>query len=289
MKISGFTYLRNAIKYGYPFLASIKSLLPIVDELIVVVGSSEDGSREAIENLNNHKIKIIDTVWDDTLRENGKVFSQQADIGLKHITGEWAFHLQVDEVLHHEAKNKILTAIEKVDSKNNIDGIIFPFLHFWGDYKHIRNTRRTHRYEIRAFKNTGDIASYKDSQGFRRNNKKLKVIKSDTFIFHYSYTRHPRLMKKKDNYFHRFWHNDQWLKENTSQAEFDYNKVDKLEEFHGSHPVYMKKAIEAQDWEFRYDPSQSVIKFKDKILNSFEKLTGIRMFEYRNYKIAGRQ
>lgn len=290
MHISGFTYVRNGFKFGYPFLASIQSLLPLVNEIIIAVGDSEDGTRDAIVNFNNPKIKIIDTVWDESLRENGKIFAQQSDIGLNHISGDWAFHLQIDEVLHENAREIIMDAINLADSNKNIDGLLFPFLHFWGDYKHIRNTRRTHRFEIRAFKNKGDIKSYNDSQGFRRfinkpMGEKLKVIKVNTPIYHYSYTRHPKLMKKKDNYFQRFWHNDGWLKENINESEFNYNEVDKLELYEGVHPEFMKEIIKNKNWNFEYDPSKSNIKFKDQILNGIEKLTGKRLFEYRNYKL----
>ncbi|NQU84181.1 MAG: glycosyltransferase family 2 protein [Mariniphaga sp.] len=266
-------------------------MLPIVDELIVVVGDSNDGTREAIVNLKNLKIKIVDSVWDENLRKNGKIFAQQSDIGLNQVSGDWAFHLQIDEVLHENAGEIIFKAIRKADSNKNIDGLLFPFLHFWGDYNHIRNTRRTHQYEIRAFKNTGDIRAYKDSQGFRDFSKKprgekLRVIKTDTPIYHYSYARHPQLMKKKDNYFHRFWHNDSWLKENINESEFNYNEVDKLEVFTEEHPVFMTEIIKRKDWDFRYDPSQSNMKFKDRILNGVEKATGKRLFEYRNYRLV---
>ena len=290
MSISGFTYIRNGFKYGYPFIASIRSLLPLVDEIIVVVGDSEDGTREAVENIGDAKIRIIDSVWDETLRENGKIFAQQSNIGLEHIAGDWAFHLQTDEVLHENAPAIIRRAIEKADQNKNIDGLLFPFLHFWGDYNHIRNTRRTHQFEIRAFKNTGEIRSYKDSQGFRKysgkpDGEKLRVTKVDTLIYHYSYTRHPDLMNVKANYFHRFWHSDQWLTENTRKKQFDYNDVDKLETFNGSHPVFMQEVIKQKNWDFIYDPSKSNIKLKDKILNRIEKRTGKRLFEYKNYRL----
>ncbi len=289
MQISGFTYVRNGFAYGYPFLASIHSLLPLVDELVVVVGDSEDGTREAVSTLKNPKIRIIDTVWDESLRENGKIFAEQSDLALANISGDWAFHLQVDEVLHENDQQKIADTIKTVNSNKKVDGLLFPFLHFWGDYQHIRNTRRTHRFEIRAFKNTGNIRAYKDSQGFRNygkksNGEKLKVVKTDTPIYHYSYTRNPRLMARKANYFHRFWHDDTWLKKNTDSTDFNYNHVDKLEIFEGTHPKYMKEIMEKKKWEFAYDASQTTMNWKDKILYGFEKRTGIRPFEYRNYK-----
>ncbi len=289
MQIGGFTYVRNGFAFGYPFLASLHSLLPLVDELVVAVGDSTDGTREAISTLENPKIKIINTVWDESLRENGKIFAEQSDLALNNISGDWAIHLQVDEVLHENDQQRIADTLKTVNANKKVDGLLFPFLHFWGDYQHIRNTRRTHRFEIRAFRNTGNIRAYKDSQGFRNyeqnpKGEKLKVMKIDTPIYHYSYVRPPQLMTRKANYFHRFWHDDTWLKKNTGKTIFDYNQVDKLEPFEGSHPQYMKEIMKKKDWEFTYDPAQTNMKIKDQILYKFEKLTGIRPFEYRNYK-----
>lgn len=290
MKISGFTYVRNGFEYGYPFIASIKSLLPIVDELIVVVGDSSDETRKAIEQLRETKIKIVDSVWDNSLREGGKLFAEQSNIGIRNATGDWLIHLQADEVFMEDSRNKILQCIECANSKDNIDGVLFPFLHFWGDYKHIRNTRRTHRFEIRAFKNKRNILSFRDSQGFRKygkkkNGKKLKVIKTKAIVFHYSYSRNPKLMRKKANYFKRFWHSDDWIKRKTNDKEFDFNQVDKLEDYNGPHPEYIQDIMKKKDWNFNYNPSKSNMQFKDRILNTIEKLTGYRLFEYKNYKL----
>ncbi len=299
MKISGFTFVRNGFTYGYPFIPAIQSMLPMVDELVVVAGDSNDGTREAIVNLNDPKIKIIDTIWDEALRTSGKILAQQTNIGLDNITGDWAIYLQSDEIFHQSAHEKIREYINEADKSGEVDGLLFPFLHFWGDFQHIRNTRGTHRCEIRVFKNKGNIRSYKDAMGFRKYQslndytsdkagEKLRVLKTGIPVYHYSYSRNPALMKKKSNYFHRFWHDDKWLNEKTNPQAFDFNEVDKLEEFSGEHPVYMKEIIAGKDWDFSYDSSKSNMKLKDKILSGFEKLFGYRLFEYRNYKIVKR-
>lgn len=296
IKISGFTYVRNGFKYGYPFIPSIQSLLPLVDELIVVVGDSTDETRDAIVQLNNHKIKIIDTVWNDELRVNGKIFAQQSNIGLANISGDWAIHLQVDEVLHEQDYDRLKAQISKADKNEQVEGLLFPFYHFWGDYQHIRHTRKTHPFEIRAFKNKGDIKSYKDSQGFRKYSseaaylagepgEKLRVWNSNVPVFHYSYSRNPALMKKKAEYFNRFWHDDEWVKNHSTEKAFDFNEVDRLDFFDKSHPKYMAATIAAKDWDFIYDPSKSNMSFKDRIMFRLNKLTGKRLFEFENYKL----
>lgn len=296
MKITGFTYIRNGVNYNYPFIQSIKSILPIVDQLIVVVGDSNDKTRELIENIKSPKIDIIDTVWNDDMRKNGKIFAMQSNIGLENAKGDWLIHIQADELIHEDDTDKLLNYIKKHNENPKIEGLLFPYYHFWGDYNYIRKTRRTHNFEIRAFRNDLGIRSYKDSQGFRKysskdayeNNEtgeKIKVAKIDIPIYHYSYVRNPKYMKKKSNYFHRFWHNDKWIKENTEDQIFDYNEVDKLSAFKGKHPKLMEEIIKQKDWVFNYDPSKSNMSFKDRILNKFEEIFGIRPFSYKNYKI----
>jgi hypothetical protein len=168
MKISGFSYVRNGFKYEYPFMQSIQSVLPICDEFVIAVGDSEDGTREAIEGIGSSKIKIVDTVWNEQLRTSGKIFSQQANIALKETTGDWAFHIQADEVIHEQDLNRIHERIIAADKDERIEGLLFNFLNFYGSYKYLNNSRYQHSKEIRIFRNNLNIYSYSDSQGFRK-------------------------------------------------------------------------------------------------------------------------
>ena len=297
MKISGFTYVRNGLKLKYPFIESIKSLLEIVDEYVIVLGDSDDGSREAIQNLNSAKIKIIDTVWDMNLRKSGKIFAQQSDIGLDHVTGDWVIHLQADEVLHENEISSLKKYILKYDSDDRVDGLLFPFLNFRGDYEHIHAGRQIHRFEIRAFRKNPLIRAYKDSQGFRtytslqahrdgEKGEKLKVVKINVSIYHYNYVRPPDVMKEKAKIFHSFYNDDKWIAEKfDNMKEVDYNEVDQLKIFKGSHPKVMEDIIKQKDWDFTYDPSKAHTSVRHRILNKIEEWTGYRIGEYKNYKI----
>jgi len=115
LKISGFSYVRNGFEFGYPFLESMQSVLPYVDEFVMAVGDSNDGTRQAIEKLNNPKIKIIDTVWDMGQREGGKLFATQANIALDNISGDIGFHIQADEVLHEDDAKLILQSFKELE------------------------------------------------------------------------------------------------------------------------------------------------------------------------------
>ncbi len=281
----------------YPFLESIQSILPIVDEYVVVLGDSDDGSREAILALSSPKIKIVDTIWDMTLRKGGKLFAQQANIGLAQMTGDWVVHLQADEVIHEKDCEKLKHLILEHGKNPRVEGLLFPFLNFRGDYNHIHTGRKAHRFEIRAFKNNPLIRAFKDSQGFRRYDSdalyaegskgyKLRVIKIDVPIYHYNYVRPPKLMKEKAKVFWSLYRDDSQLNEIFSNMdEFNYNDVDKLELFKGTHPALMVPVISQMDWTFEYDPSHSNSSFRHKILNKIEDLTGYRIGEYKNYKL----
>jgi len=297
MILSGFSYIRNGFEYGYPFLESIQSILPICDEFVIAVGDSNGGTREAIENLKSPKIRIIDTVWDEGLREGGKIFAQQANIAADHISGDWGIHLQADEVIHENDLYKIRDAILRYHHDKRVEALLFKYLHFWGGYNYIGTTRRWHRYEVRVIRNIKTIRAYRDSQGFRRyssqeahekneKGEKLKVKKVDVTIYHYNFVRDPKSMKKKANYFHRFWHDDDWLRKNIlREEEFDFNDIDELKLFKGTHPEIMHQRIKQQDWEFKFDKSKTNFTLKDKILYTIEKITGWRIGEYKNYKL----
>ena len=297
MKISGFTYVRNGFNYGVPFLEAIQSILPICDEFIAVVGKSDDATREAIENLRSDKIKIIDTVWDMNLKKGGKIFAQQTNIGLDQVTGDWAFHIQADEVIHENDLPKILEAIKNNDSNKKVEGFILPFFHFWGGYNYIRNTRRIHKHEIRIFRTGLGVRSFRDSQGFRKFSsienynsgteagEKLFVKKIDAAIFHYNGVRPPNLFRKKAEEMGSFYKNENEVREELNARNYNWDDVDRVELFSKPHPALMQSKVNAQDWKYVYNPAKSVWKTKDKLLQPIEDFLGFKFGEYKNYKL----
>lgn len=292
MKISGFSYVRNGFDYGVPFLEAIQSILPICDEFVVVVGDSTDGTREAILQLGSDKIKIVDTVWDFSINKYGKIFAMQSNAGLDHITGDWAFHIQADEIIHEDDLPKIKAAIEQHENDYSIDGFILPFIHFWGSYSYIRKSRRVHQNEVRVFRNTKDIRSYKDSLGFRKykdfslyekgleKGKKLLVKKLNAPVYHYSEVRNPATNKKMETigYFYAE------LKKNGQERKYHPSTgYDRLVKFTGTHPQIMQSKVNAQDWHFEFDKSKAHWKLKDRIMTPIEDFIGFRIGEYRNF------
>lgn len=286
MKISGFTFIRNGNKLDYPYLEAIKSILPICDEVIVVVGDCEDGTRESIVALNEPQIKIIDTIWDENMREGGKILAFQTNIAIDHISGDWGFYIQGDEVVHEKYLNTIKAEMQRNLDKPEVEGLLFGYQHFYGSYQYVGDSHKWYRREIRVIRNDKKIRSYLDAQGFRKNGEKLKVKLIDAEIYHYGWVRDPRAQQLKNKTFNRYWHNDEWLSQNVSDAnQYDYNLLESLKPFAGTQPTVMEERIKRMQWEYQYDPSRKKTSTKDKFKNIVEMLTGYRLGEYKNYKI----
>ncbi|MBK9247597.1 MAG: hypothetical protein IPM69_05665 [Ignavibacteria bacterium] len=97
--------------------------------------------------------------------------------------------------------------------------------------------------------------------------------------------KHPRVQQRKQLYFNKLWHSDDWMQENIpSVEEFDYKCFD-LQKFTDSHPALMDERIEnSREWTQYFDPNRLVPKpLRHKILDSIERITGRRIGEYKNF------
>ncbi len=284
MTVSGFTFIRNGVKFDYPFLESIRSFLPVIDELVVAVGDCEDSTREQLLSLSSPKVKIVDTVWDPHLRSGGSILAQQTNVALDHITGDWAFYLQGDEVVHEEDLPTIRQVCQQAFHLNHIEGLLFDYVHFYGGYRWIGNSRRWYRREVRVIRNGIGVRSWGDAQGFRRQGQKLHVQPVNARIYHYGWVKPPKAQQDKQRSFHRLWHSDEkaerMVKEGTDYA---YEDGGRLKLFTGTHPAVMQDRVNGQSWEFDYRPNELKVPAKDRVLDALEDLTGIRVGEYKNY------
>jgi hypothetical protein len=285
MKVVGFTIIRNAVKYDYPVVEAILSILPLCDEFVVAVGQSEDATLELIQNIHPEKIKIINTVWDEELREGGRVLAVETDKAFQAIAtdADWCFYIQADEVVHEKYHSIIRKAMEHQKENPSIDGLLFHYKHFYGSYDYVGESWRWYRREIRIIKNNKNIFSYRDAQGFRkRPNEKLRVKLIDAYIYHYGWVREPAAMQRKQTAFSSLYHTDDWIDQHVAKAsEFDYSNIDSLALFTETHPAVMENRIAKKNWKFDHDVSKKKYSFKEKI----KRLLGYRIGEYKNYKI----
>lgn len=288
MKVSGFTFIRNAIKYDYPVVEAITSVLPLCDEFVVAVGNSDDNTRGLIESIGSPKIRITDTVWDDTLREGGRVLAVETDKAFDALSSDsdWAIYIQGDEVLHEQYLDTLRKAMQQWKDHPEVEGLLLNYLHFYGSYDFTGDSRRWYRREVRVIRNDKSIRSYRDAQGFRKNNKPLKVKPVNATMHHYGWVKPPEFQQAKQEYFHKLWHNDEWVEKKVPKAEaFDYSSIDSLAKFTGTHPSVIQPRINRQNWQFTFDPTQKKLPFKSRLLHGIEALTGWRIGEYRNYRV----
>ncbi|MBL7859899.1 MAG: glycosyltransferase family 2 protein [Cyclobacteriaceae bacterium] len=289
MKVSGFTIVRNAIKYDYPIVEAITSVLPLCDEFVVAVGKSEDATFNLIRKIASPKIKIIETVWDDALRAGGRTFALETDKALQAVSPDstWCFYIQADEILHEKYLDAVKESMLRYKDDPQVDGLLFKYRHFYGSYDYVGESWRWYRREIRVIRNDKSIFSYKDAQGFRKKpNSKLKVKLIDAEIYHYGWVKDPRTMEDKRKEWNRFYFNDQWIEQHEAQAdEFDYSQVDSLSLFDGSHPAVMQARILKKNWKFDHDVSKKTYSTKETIKRAISKLIGYRIGEYKNYRL----
>lgn len=288
MKVSGFTFIKNAVKFDYPIIEAITSILPICDEFIIAVGKSDDETLEYIKSIDSPKIKIIETVWDESLREGGKVLADETNKALKAISddSDWAFYIQGDEVIHEKYLENILNGMHKYLDKQDVDALLFEHLNFYGSYDYVADARHWHKKEIRLIKLHRNIYSYKDAMSFRKNEDvKLNVALIDACIYHYGWVKNPSAMQQKQLEFQKLWHSDDWVEKNIIKTdEFDFSKIDSLALFKETHPKVMENRIKRLNWQFDFDPTKSVkSSFRREILNYFYQKTGIHIGEFKNY------
>jgi len=113
VKVSCFSFIRDGVHLGYPFVESIRSALPLCDEFVVAAGKSRDDTLEQLRAMNEPKLRIIETTWNENMRSHGFVYGQQKMIAQYNCTGDWAFYLEGDEILHEQEIDTIRAAMQK--------------------------------------------------------------------------------------------------------------------------------------------------------------------------------
>jgi len=291
MTISGFSFVRNALTYDFPLRESLSSLLPLCDDIVVAVGRSDDDTLEVVRSI-DPGIRTVETVWDDSLRQGGRVYAQQTDIALAECRGDWCIYLQADEVLHERDCDTLLRLLHQADSDSRVEALLFSYLHFYGSYDYVAVDRTWYRHEIRAVRNTGNVISWGDAQGFRTESggaaRKLRARPTDVRVFHYGWVRPPQEQGRKVRAMHHYWHDDSWISENVPSPDaFDYNGAYELRRYDGQHPAVMRDRIAAASWTRGFDPSRTRPRpFSMRVSDTLERITGYRIGEYRNYKVV---
>jgi hypothetical protein len=290
MKVSGFTFLRNGQKLGYPFVASIRSILPLVDEFVIALGPCDDETEKMLREIGDAKIRIIPTQWNERIRPDysvkGFVYGQQKSIALFNCTGDWAFYLEADEVLHEDDLPRIRAAMEKHLDDERVEALAFDYLHFYGNKNTIAWSPGWYRSEVRILRNTlpawSSEALFFNVLDSHKKSRYPRAAHTGATIFHYGWVRSEAQMNLKSAAILKFW-------QNRPATDLDYTKIDAavLKSFSGTHPKTVQDWLPGAEGIFRADPNHklSAREKKHRRMMKLEKLFGWQ-FSKKHYRLV---
>jgi len=287
VSISGFTFIRNGVDLGFPFEASIRSLLPLVDEFVVAVGQGADDTLARVRAIADPKIRIIETLWNERMADRGFVYAQQKMIAQYSCTGDWAFYLEGDEVVHEGELAAIRASVERHHANPAVEALVFDYLHFYGSPDWISISPGWYRRECRLIRNT--IRSYApDGQYWlvttdHKRGRNPRAALANAHIFHYGWIRRNEEMQKKLDQVSKYWGED-------AAAQITYSQFDRraLRAFTGTHPLAVQEwlATEAEPV-LNIDPGYKPTPKENKyhFMRQVETLTGLD-FSRKHFKLV---
>ena len=286
--ISGFTFVKNAVKLDFPVVGSIRSLLPVCDEVVVVVGRSDDDTLGLIRSIDDPRIRIIETEWD--LSRGRAVLADQTDIALRACRHPWGIYIQADEVLADGSAELLAQAIQAADRDPRVEGILVQYLHFYGGFDNLATHRRMYRREVRAVRTDPslDIHSFRDAQGFRvgPEDRRIRARMSDAQMLHYGWARSAEAVQAKNEAHAEIF---EWSAATREQrmGKNPYHWVPLMRRFPGPHPAVVREWVAARTDEARatFGSRRLTRSHVNYLLSAaVESLTGWRPFEFRNYE-----
>ena len=250
MKISGFTIVRNAVKYNYPAVESILSILPLCDEFIVNVGDSDDETLDLIRAVADPKIRIVQNTWD--FSQGKEVLSHQTNLALKQCRGDWAFYLQSDEVIHENDLPRLRAVMRRYAADKTVDALRFSWLHFYGSYHRYRVDAGWYQKQDRVIRNNGEIESFGDAFGFKRKDDRPLTRKhTGCLLYHYGWVQPQDVMTTRRVNAEKIGFVS--LNDNERSGAYSYGDLNRFEPYFGSHPAVMAQrvashALSGADW-----------------------------------------
>ena len=290
MKVSGFTFLRNGQKLGYPFVPSIRSILPLVDEFVIALGPCDDDTEKMVREISDPKIRIIPTTWNERMRGDysvgGFVYGQQKSIALFNCTGDWAFYLEADEVLHENDLPKIRAAMEKHLNDERVEALAFDYLHFYGNKNTIAWSPGWYRSEVRVLRNTipawsSEALFFNVVEGHKRS-RYPRAAHTGATIYHYGWVRSQAQMDLKLADVQKYW-------DDSKPKAMDYSQVDAgaLKLFAGAHPRVVQDWLPKTEGMFQAAPNYQLTsrEKKHRRMRWLEKTFGLR-FDKKHYRLV---
>lgn len=255
MKISGFTFLRNGSLLGYPYVESLRSLLMLCDEVVVAVGAGQDDTLERVRAIGDPRLRIIETTWSEVMQHRGYVYAQQKMIAQFNTTGDWAFYLEGDEVLHEQDIPALRALLERHVDDHRIEAIAFNYHHFYGTPQLVAHSPAWYRQAPRIIRNS--VRNYSPDGLFfvvmdkNKRGRYPRAVVADSPIYHYGHVRSVARMQEKARQVSKYWGH--------KPPKFhDYSQIDAsiLHPFNGTHPQVVQEWLaENAEHVFRPDPN----------------------------------
>jgi glycosyltransferase involved in cell wall biosynthesis len=245
VKVSGFSFIRDGVRLGYPFEESIRSALPVCDEFVVAVGASGDGTWERLQAMDEPRLKLLPTRWNEQCRSHGFVYAQQKMIAQYNCTGDWAFYLEGDEVLHERDHERLRSAMAHYLDDEDVEVLAFDYFHFYGDPRHLhvssqayRRAARIIRNRLRSFAPDGLYWAIIKEHTWHggRNKRRTRYPRAAALnipIYHYGNARDDRFLRIKAETGNRYWESDVFY---GAYGDIDPQQIGPFE---GDHPAVM--------------------------------------------------
>ena len=260
MKVSLFTFIRNGVKLGYPFVESIRSALPIADEYIVAIGPSdedeEDATLRSIEAINDCRIKILKVRWNEKMQTAGFVYGQQKMLAQSQCMGDWAFYLEADEVLHERDLETIKDSMQRHLVDDKVEALVFDYVHFFGSPNYQAVSPGWYKRAPRIIRNSvRTVACDGLFWNVIVNNQKMRWPRgalAGAKIYHYGHVRPLEAMNKKQESVERYWNK---IPRKLARYQIDPRA---LRKYTGEHPEIMRDWL-AQKADYAFEPDISYV------------------------------
>ena len=286
MKISGFTFIRNGNALGYPFVPSIRSLLPLCDEMIVNVPRSTDGTLDSVKAINDPKIRIIESEWDDNDKTGDPIFRHHTDLALDQCTGDWCVYIQGDDVLHEATIPAMRATMERELANSSVQGLLIDYTHFYGSFWTEVYSFGWPYHDVRVVRRDPNIRAWGGAAGFRSpDGQKLWVKYSGGRYFHYGYALEPNQARIKLGNFMALYGRVDCIMERPAGF---YDDDQKVKKFTGTHPAVMREWVEKATW--TYTSRNPLIRFRreyfwEDVALLVNRCTGITIGVHKNYRL----
>jgi len=286
VKISGFSFIRNGIDLGYPFVPSLRSLLPLCDEIVVNVPTSTDSTLDAVKSIGDPRIRIIESEWDPTVGKPN--MRNHTNLPLDQCTGDWCVYIQGDEVLHEDSISAMRATMERELPNPAVQGLLVDFTHFYGSFQTVVYSFGWYYQEIRVVRRDPDIRSWATAQGFRtRAGEKLRVKSSGGKYFHYGWALDPERQRRKVANLSAVHRNEAAVMAVNNRPPAFYDDDQKVKTFQGAHPAVMCDTVAAANW--TYTSSNPLIRFRknyfwEDIALMLYRCTGVKLGVRKNYR-----